>query len=472
MDTKMPPSINKYRISYIFGLIIIVIGVLGLSACRPEPTPGPYEPPTLTPTATKTETPSPTPLPTDTPAPTSEGDSEQIVTTPTLAPTATPGALANFVAKLVADTGVEEVEVLGLTGEDWINLLISALMVALSVFILARITYYFLKVFVRRTSYKYDDILLEKVRSQIYWFFGILALQFGTTRLAFIPPSTKQWLQQIYNSMMVILFAVVVWQLLDIAIQYYADEIETQQEEHKVDTILQLLHRLGRSFIAIVTAIMILSINNINVNVLIAALGIGGLAFSLAAQDTLANLISGVLISLDQPFRVGDRIEIPNLDTWGDVVDIGLRTTRIRTRDNRMVIIPNSKIGSDQIINYTFPDPQYRIQMEISIPYGKNIEQVRQIIVSTVKKVDGVLQDKPVEALYVEMAGLGMVFRIRWWIESYIDTRQMYDKVNTTLQKAFDEVGISLPNPGYDIYLKETPDVHQPTKPAPEENET
>ena len=217
---------------------------------------------------------------------------------------------------------------------------------------------------------------------------------------------------------------------------------------------------------------MILSINNINVNVLIAALGIGGLAFSLAAQDTLANLISGVLISLDQPFRVGDRIEIPNLDTWGDVVDIGLRTTRIRTRDNRMVIIPNSKIGSDQIINYTFPDPQYRIQMEISIPYGKNIEQVRQIIVSTVKKVDGVLQDKPVEALYVEMAGLGMVFRIRWWIESYIDTRQMYDKVNTTLQKAFDEVGISLPNPGYDIYLKETPDVHQPTKPAPEENET
>jgi small-conductance mechanosensitive channel len=466
----MPQSINKYRKFYIFGLIIIVIGVLGLSACRPEPTPGPYEPPTLTPTATKTETPSPTPLPTDTPAPTAEGDSEPIVTTPTLAPTATPGALANFVEKLVADTGVEELEMLGLTGEDWINLLISALMVALSVFILARITYYFLKVFVRRTSYKYDDILLEKVRSQIYWFFGILALRFGTTRLAFLPPPTKQWLQQIYNSLMVVLIAVVVWQLLDIAIQYYADEVETQHEEHKVDTILQLLHRLGRSFIAIVTAIMILSINNINVNVLIAALGIGGLAFSLAAQDTLANLISGVLISLDQPFRVGDRIEIPNLDTWGDVVDIGLRTTRIRTRDNRMVIIPNSKIGSDQVINYTFPDTQYRIQMEISIPYGKNIEQVRQIIVSTVKKVDGVLQDKPVEALYVEMTGLGMVFRIRWWIESYVDTRQMYDKVNTTLQKEFDEIGITLPNPGYDIYLKETPGEHSPPKQTPDEN--
>jgi len=198
---------------------------------------------------------------------------------------------------------------------------------------------------------------------------------------------------------------------------------------------------------------MILSINNVNVSVLIASLGVLGLAFSLAAQDSLANLISGVLIALDQPFRVGDRIEIQGLGTWGDVVDIGLRSTRIRTRDNILVIVPNSKIGSDQVTNYSYPDPQFRIQMKINIPYGQSVERVREIIVNTVRDVEGVLPDKPVEALYDEMGGTGMVFRIRWWIESYIDTRRMFDRVNTNLQKSFDEAGFGIPNPAYDIHL-------------------
>ena len=72
---------------------------------------------------------------------------------------------------------------------------------------------------------------------------------------------------------------------------------------------------------------------------------------------------------VDQPFRVGDRIEIQKLGTWGDVVDIGLRSTRIRTSDNRLVIIPNNVISTDQIVNYSFPDPRYRIQLELAVGY-------------------------------------------------------------------------------------------------------
>ena len=72
-----------------------------------------------------------------------------------------------------------------------------------------------------------------------------------------------------------------------------------------------------------------------------------------AAQDTLADAIAGFLILLDQPFRVGDRIEITGLGTWGDVVEIGTRSTRIRTRDNRLVIVPNSAIAKDQVVNYS-----------------------------------------------------------------------------------------------------------------------
>ncbi|MEZ4519488.1 MAG: mechanosensitive ion channel family protein [Chloroflexota bacterium] len=161
----------------------------------------------------------------------------------------------------------------------------------------------------------------------------------------------------------------------------------------------------------------------INVSALMAAVGIGGLALSLAARDTIADAIAGVIILFDRPFRVGDRIEIQNLGTWGDVVEIGLRTTRIRTRDNRMVIVPNSAINSGQIVNYTYPDPRYRIQTQVSVAYGSNIEHVRQVITDAVRHVEGVLPDKSVDVLYDEMGDFAMIFIVRWWIKSYVDTR-------------------------------------------------
>jgi small-conductance mechanosensitive channel len=196
----------------------------------------------------------------------------------------------------------------------------------------------------------------------------------------------------------------------------------------------------------------------INIMVAMAALGIGGLALSLAAQDTLADAISGIVIMIDQPFRIGDRIEIQGLETWGDVVDVGIRTTKIHTRDNRLVIVPNSSIGNNQVVNYTYPDPQYRVQMDIGVRYGQDIEEVRGIIVTTLRRVDGILPDRPVDALYVEMGDSTMIFRVRWWIESYEDTRRVYDRVNTALQQALDEAGIESPFHTFDINVKLGPE--------------
>ena len=178
------------------------------------------------------------------------------------------------------------------------------------------------------------------------------------------------------------------------------------------------------------------------------------IALSLAAQDTLSDMISGFLILADRPYRIGDRIEIQGIGTWGDVVEIGLRTTRIRTRDNRMVIVPNSIIGTNQVINYSFPDPNYRIQTHVGIAYGTNVMEARRIMVDAVRQVEGVLPDKPVEALYIDMNNWAMVFRVRWWIESYADTRRMYDKVHSALQEALDEAGIEIPNDQLDVHIR------------------
>jgi small-conductance mechanosensitive channel len=93
-------------------------------------------------------------------------------------------------------------------------------------------------------------------------------------------------------------------------------------------------------------------------------------------------------------------------------------------------------------------------ETQVEISYDTDTETAEDVIVEAVRQVEGVLPDKPVEALYMEMGDPGMVFRVRWWIESYEDTRRMFDRVHRSLQKALDEAGIEAPNPAQDIYLR------------------
>jgi small-conductance mechanosensitive channel len=195
---------------------------------------------------------------------------------------------------------------------------------------------------------------------------------------------------------------------------------------------------------------------------MVTTLGIGSLAIALAAQTVLGDTITGFAIMVDRPFRIGDRIEIQDLDTWGDVVDIGLRSSRIRTRDNRMVIVPNSIIGKSLVVNYSYPDTQYRIQVHIGIAYGSDIELARKTMIETVQKVEGVLPDRQVEALFLEFGDSALIFRVRWWLESYVDTRRMFDRVNTALYEALERAGIELPFPQRDLHHKIDPHELEP----------
>jgi MscS family membrane protein len=139
-------------------------------------------------------------------------------------------------------------------------------------------------------------------------------------------------------------------------------------------------------------------------------------------------------------------------------VEIGLRTTRIRTLDNRMVIVPNSILSKNQVINYTFPDPRYRTQTHVGIAYGTDIEAARRLIVDTVQRLEGVLPDKPVDVLYHEMGDSAMIFRVRWWIESYTDMRRIIDQVHTALQQILDAAGIEMPYPTEAVNVQVEPE--------------
>ncbi len=235
---------------------------------------------------------------------------------------------------------------------------------------------------------------------------------------------------------------------------WYQEKVKEQGERNGKEAVLMLGERAIRFLLVLVGVIVVLDHIGFNISALLTALVSVVWRLSLAAQDTIANMISGVIILIDQPFRVGDRIEIQELNTWGDVVSIGLRSTRIRTRDNRLVIVPNSSISNNQVVNYTFPDPRYRIQTDIGVGYGTNLRIVRELITDALQGVEGIIPDKPVDILFLEFGDSEMVLRVRWWIESYIDARRSTDRVNETIYTALEQAGIDMPYPTMTVEIK------------------
>ena len=338
-----------------------------------------------------------------------------------------------------------------LTLNQWIDISL-ALVVFLGTAILGRwvIKLLFSRVirrFTGLTKNTLDDAVLDAIAPPLYWLALIYAFQFALNRLDFLFGQLKFDLDQVYFVLYLLIGFVIAWRLIGNIANWYGEQLATTGEVEIGEQLLPFFRRVILIILTVVIAIILLDYFNIEVSGLVTTLGIGSLAIALAAQAALSDTISGFVIMVDRPFRIGDRIEIQDLDTWGDVIDIGLRSTRVRTRDNRMVIVPNSVIGKSLIVNYSYPDSQYRIEIHVGVGYGTDIEEARKVLIEAVSKVEGVLSDRPVEALFLEFGDSALVFRVRWWLDSYVDTRRMFDSVNTAIYNALNEAGIEIPFP-------------------------
>jgi len=302
-----------------------------------------------------------------------------------------------------------------------------------------------------------DDVILEAITPPLYWLAVTYALRYALNRLAFIFNRIHFDLEGLYFVLFTLIGFAVAWRLIAMVAIWYERQLAETGKMELGRQLMPFMRRVILILLTIIVAIIILDYFNIEISGMVTTLGIGSLALALAAQAALADTISGFVIMIDRPYRIGDRIELQDLDTWGDVEDIGLRSTRIRTRDNRMVIIPNSVISRSLIVNHSYPDSQYRIENRVGVAYGTDIEKVRTVLVDAVRTVEGVLPDHPVEALFWEFGDSALKFRVRWWLDSYVDSRRMFDKVNTAIYKALDEAQIEIPFPQRVVTHKNSP---------------
>jgi small-conductance mechanosensitive channel len=348
------------------------------------------------------------------------------------------------------------VDLSDLTLETLVQSLISIAVIIIVAILGSRLIYLVLRRLVRRTETEFDEQLLETIRPQIIWLLAAMGFQFITLRAAFLSGDV---FETIYVLLYWFVAVAIAWRSIDFASVWYLDHLTTEKKKLP-ESMVTLLKRLSQITLIFVASAILLGYFGVNILAVSAALGLGGFAIALAAKDSITNVISGFVLMFSQPFQIGDRIDIPELGTWGDVVEIGMRSTKVLTRDNRLVIIPNSAVVDNYVVNYSQPDSTYRLQTDIGIGSGENIEDVVRILQETVRKVEGVLPDKNVDVLFTGFGDSSNTFRVRWWVASYADKRRVTHKVCTAIQEAADKEGIDMPFTTYtlDNQLKINPD--------------
>ncbi len=203
----------------------------------------------------------------------------------------------------------------------------------------------------------------------------------------------------------------------------------------------------------------ILVIWDINVTGLLASAGIVGLALGFAAQDTLSNLFAGVAILSDRPYEIGDFIVLDSGER-GEVTRIGLRSTRLITRDDVEVSIPNSVMGAAKIYNEAAgPRLQYRISTAVGVSYGSDLDSVVAVLTDVAERHPLVLSVPEPRARLRTFGDSGLNFELLCWIEQPADRGLALHDLNSEIYRQFGARGITIPFPQRDLHIQELPSI-------------
>jgi small-conductance mechanosensitive channel len=275
--------------------------------------------------------------------------------------------------------------------------------------------------------------------------------RFAIFRLDFLSDPFRKVLDDAFFLLGLLIFVTIGIRLIRYGAAWYKENLDSDDDRLRLNPVISSVERIAIMVLLVILLSIGLAHFGINLGALTITILVLAVVLSLGAQDVIKDAISGFVILIDQPFRVHDGIKIEDYGTWGDVVEIGTRTTRILTRDNREVIVPNTRILNSRIINYTYPDPAVRMDVDLHIAYESDLEKAGQVILEALRKVDIVLQERDVEVLLIDFGDTARKLRVRWWVADYHQPWFKVDKVCRAIDAALDQAGIEIPITVYDL---------------------
>lgn len=178
-----------------------------------------------------------------------------------------------------------------------------------------------------------------------------------------------------------------------------------------------------------------------------------GVGFGL--QNIAQNFVSGLILLVERPVAKGDFVRIG--DAYGSVVDIGMRATRVVTRDEVTIIVPNSQLITEQVVNHSVPSPNLRIAIAVGASYDCDPDQVRSVLLEAARRVPQVLTTPPPEVRFEAFGDSSLDFSLLVWISDPREDRRTSSMVRFAIAAAFREAGIEIPFPQREVHLRPLP---------------
>lgn len=340
-------------------------------------------------------------------------------------------------------------EIWGNTVETWI---ISILIIVGAVVVVKLFSLFSIKVikpFVSRTANRVDDIIYYSLESPLKFAIILLGIWIAIHRLVY-PDNLVKVVDSAYRILIVLDFTWLFGRLFDGLLQNYWGHSANGQ----VTKMMPVIKRTILVVVWIVGIVMALSNVGVNISALLGTLGIGGIAFALAAQDTVKNVFGAFTIFTDKPFSIGDTIRIDSFE--GTVVDVGIRSTKIMGYDQRITTYPNYKITDASITNIS-SEPMRRMTVKIGLTYDTPPEKMKEaldILRVLPKRVDNVsTRPSDITANFTDYTDSALVITYFYYIKKGGDILKVGSDMNMEILDSFNKAGLNFAFPTQTVYL-------------------
>ena len=330
-----------------------------------------------------------------------------------------------------------------------------ALLILVGSFILAKIIYWIfgnvIKRASKRTKTKIDDILVDMLEKPVILGLTIFGLWYGIRQLVF-PDTIVDWINNVYMALITLTVTWLLARLVDAIIREYLAPLTEKTESDMDDQLIPVVRKGLRAAIWILGIIVALNNAGYNVGALLAGLGIGGLALAMAAKDTVANIFGGITIFTDKPFQINDRIKLNGFD--GTITEIGIRSTRLKTLDGRIVTIPNAKFTDGMVENVSL-EPWRKVIINLGLVYdtsAEKMEKALELLNNIALGNPDVEDEHHVGFNDFGASALGIVFV--YYIKKGSDILGAQTAINLVIKKEFEANGLEMAFPTQTIYTK------------------
>lgn len=337
-----------------------------------------------------------------------------------------------------------------ITGSIYLNALL-----ILAVFaVLAKVLNIFISSIVkglaRRTKTTMDDRIIKAIHVPIFLTVLVIGASLSVSYLG-PPEKTIFYTRAALYTGLVLLWAVAVIRISNIIIETslgkIADITGLGQD------VVPLVENLWKVVVFVAAVLVVLSLWKLDITPVIASAGIAGVAVALAAKDSLANFFGGISIYVDRPYKIGDYIVLEGGER-GEVTEIGIRSTRIRTRDDVLISIPNSIISNTKIINESAPEPRFRVRIPIGVAYGSDIGLVEKTLLDIARGNENVVEEPEPRVRFRTFGDSSLNFELLCWIKEPALRGLTLHHLNSAIYRAFAASGITIPFPQRDVHLR------------------